>query len=422
MGRKKQIIIIGGGFAGLNAAKSLRKADADVTIIDRLNHHLFQPLLYQIAAAALSPANIASPLREVLRSQKNAYVVMKDVVSINKEGRKVTASDGTSYDYDYLIVAPGASHAYFGHDEWEKFAPGLKTIEDAITIREKILTAFENAEVCPDPELEKAFMRFVIVGGGPTGVELAGAIAEIATKSLSKDFRHINPAQSEILLIEGCSQVLPSYPKKLADSAHKDLEKLGVKVMTDTFVTDIKENGIYIGEKFIPTATIIWAAGNQASPLLKTLDAALDKQGRVIVGKDLTIPDYPDIFVIGDAAHVLNSKGEILPGIAPVAIQQGRYVAKIILKGSEPLKRKPFSYFDKGMMATIGSGKAVAAMGKIQISGFFAWLAWGLIHIFYLIGFQNRTFVLLHWFYLYLVGTRQVRLITRFENLKDKRQ
>ncbi len=420
MKKKKRILIIGGGFAGLNAAKALKKADVEVTVIDRMNHHLFQPLLYQIATAALSPGSIASPLREILRKQQNTYVIMKEVVSINKQQRSVTTLDGTVYDYDYLIVAPGASHAYFGHDEWEKFAPGLKTIEDAITIREKILTAFENAEVCNDPVLKAAYMRFVIIGAGPTGVEMAGAISEIASQSLLKNFRHIKPEESEILLIEGLGQVLPSYPVKLADYAYKSLESLGVDVMTNTMVTEIKSDGIYIGEKFIPTQTIIWAAGNQASPLLKTLDITLDKQGRAIVAKDLTIPGFSNIFVIGDAARTLDSKGVVLPGIAPVAIQQGRYVAKLI-KGNDddPALRRPFKYFDKGMMATIGRAKAVAAMGKIQITGILAWLAWGLIHIFYVIGFQNRTFVLLHWWYLYLIGSRPVRLITRLVKRED---
>lgn len=410
--KKKQVVIIGGGFGGLNAAKALKNADVELVLLDRMNHHLFQPLLYQVATAALSPGTIANPIREILRRQNNALVLMKDVVAIDKDNCKVITTDGSTFFYDALIVAAGAHQSYFGHNEWAAFAPGLKTISDALNLRNKILLAFEKAECCQNPEQEVAHMRFVIIGGGPTGVELAGAIAEIAKDSLYENFRRINPAKAEILLIEGMDHLLPSFPKTLSTAAELSLKQIGIQVMTNTRVTNITAEGIYIGTQFIPASTVIWAAGNQAAPVLKTLGVPLDREGRVIVGSDLAIADYPDLFVIGDAAHVEDENGQILPGIAPVALQQGKYVANIIARGILPTKRKPFKYKDKGMMATIGSAKAVAVIGRLKISGFVAWLMWGLIHIFYLISFQNRIFVMLYWFFLYLFGKRNVRLIT----------
>lgn len=410
MNKKKRVIIIGGGFGGLNAAKTLHHADWEVLLIDRMNHHLFQPLLYQVATAALSPSNIASPLREILRAQANTSVIMKEVVSIEKNSRFVFTSDKEKYFYDALIIATGSRHHYFGKNNWEAKAPGLKTLADAISIRENILRAFEYAECCESLSQQSAYLRFVIIGGGPTGVELAGAIAEIAKQSLFKNFRRIKPEQSEIVLIESCNQLLPAFPEHLATIAKSNLESLGVRVMINTKVTDVSSEGIYLEDKFIPAATVIWAAGNQASPLLKTLNTPLDSQGRAFVEPDLSIPDYPEVFVIGDAASL---QGFSLPGIAPVAIQQGKYVANLLQKNLDPTQRKPFVYHDKGMMATIGRGKAIAVIGKLEISGFLAWLSWGLIHIYYLIGFKNRLFVLLHWFYLYLVSSRNVRLITK---------
>lgn len=406
-----KVVIIGGGFGGLNVAQALKKADAEVLLIDRTNHHLFQPLLYQVATAALSSGTIATPIREILRNQKNTSVIMGEVVSIDKRKQEVVFANGETTHFDYLVVATGASHSYFGHDEWEKFAPGLKTLQDATRIREHILYAYEQAERCDSISEAKKFMQFVVIGGGPTGVEMAGAIAEISHQALFKNFRKIKPEQSKIYLIEGLSQVLPSYPPDLGAIAKKDLEKLGVKVLLNTKVTNITQNGVYIGEKFIETPNVIWAAGNTASPLLKTLATPLDRQNRLVVQPDLTVPGSPNIFVIGDAAACIENEGQTLPGIAPVAIQQGRYVAKIIKQRIAPEKRKPFKYFDKGSMATIGKSKAVAMVGKLKFSGFTAWVAWCFIHILYLISFRNRMIVLMQWMFWYFTGKRNVRLI-----------
>jgi NADH dehydrogenase len=409
----KRVIIIGGGFGGLNAALALCKADLQILLIDRTNHHLFQPLLYQVATAALSPGNIAAPLRHVLAKQKNASVLMADIAQIDKEKRQVIAVNGNSYSYDYLILAPGARHSYFGHAEWEELAPGLKTLNDAIRIRERVLLSYERAERCATIEEAEKFLHFVVIGAGPTGVEMAGAIAEIATKTLVRDFRHVDSTQTRIYLLDAADQLLPSYPKPLADKAKADLEKMGVEVHLKAFVDKITPNGVYFGEHFIESPNVIWAAGNAASPLLKTLEVPLDKAGRVIVNPDLTIADHPELFVIGDAALAYDKRQRPLPGIAPVAIQQSRYVAQLIAKGVAADKRKPFKYFDKGMMATVGKAKAVAAVGGLQMSGFTAWLAWCFIHIAYLISFSNRVQVMIQWFYLYICNQRRIRLITR---------
>ena len=408
-----QVLIIGGGFGGINAAKALKWAPVDILILDRTNHHVFQPLLYQVATAALSVGNIASPIREILRNQKNVTVLMENVEKIEVDKQQVIVSEGKIFSYDYLIVAPGARHSYFGHEEWEAYAPGLKTVADAVRIRERMLTAFEKAERCDDPEEAAKYMRFVVVGGGPTGVEMAGSLAEFAYRTLFKNFRRIDPKNAEIYLIEGTKQLLPYYPENLSEIAKKDLEKLGVTVELNTLVTDINSEGIYTGKRFIPTTEVIWAAGNQASPLLKTLGAPLDRQGRVIVSPDLTIPNHPNVFVIGDAAYCLNKQGEPLPGIAPVAIQAGRYVAKIIKDKIPPEKRAPFVYFDKGTIATIGRGKAVGMVRHFQFSGFIAWLVWCFIHIFYLVSFRYRLLVLTQWLFLYSLNRRQVRVITK---------
>lgn len=407
--KKKQVIIIGGGFGGINAAKSLKNANVDILLIDRTNHHLFQPLLYQVASAALSPGNIAMPIREILRKQKNISVIMGDVSAIHKEKMCVEMKNGERFSFDFLIVAVGARHSYFGNDHWEHFAPGLKSLSDALTVRENILLAFERAERSHSKEEIKKELRFVIIGGGPTGVEMAGSVAEIAHKTLFDNFRHIAPEHSEILVIEGSPRLLHAFPEELSKKAQKDLEGMGVKVTTGVHVTNITKDGVYIGEKFIPTSNVIWAAGNQASPLLKTLNVPTDRAGRVIVEPDLTIPDHPEIFIIGDAALALNEKKQSLPGIAPVAIQQGRYAAKVIKKG----KRTPFHYFDKGTMATIGKAKAVATIGKYRFSGFLAWLSWCFIHVFYLVSFPKRIFVMTQWFFWYLTGNRSVRIIKR---------
>jgi NADH dehydrogenase len=321
----------------------------------------------------------------------------------------VITGDGKEFFYDFLIVATGARHDYFGHDQWEENAPGLKTLGDALSLRENILTAFEKAEVSDCEEERATNLRFVVIGGGPTGVEMAGAIAEIATEGMKGNFRAIAPEKAEVILIEGLGQVLPSFPPKLSLAAKAGLEEMGVKVLVDSRVTNVTKEGVSVGEHFIPTHTVIWAAGNQASPLLRALDTNLDRQGRAIVEPDLSLPGFEEVFVIGDAACTKGKGGSILPGVAPVAIQQGCYVGKLIKTG----KRAPFKYQDKGTMATIGHAKAVAMVWGLQFSGFFAWIAWGLIHIMYIIGFHNRSFVMLHWFYLYIIGKRKVRLITR---------
>lgn len=409
MTNRKKVIIIGGGFGGINAAKALHKAPVDVLVLDKTNHHLFQPLLYQVASCALSPANIAAPIREILAKQLNTSVLMADVDSIHKEENYLLAYNGDRYDFDYLILAPGASHTYFGHDEWEEHAPSLKTIVDAITIREKLLLSFEMAE--RHPEKSQKFLRFVIIGGGPTGVEMAGAIAEMAYRSLFRNFRNINPELSEIYLVEGEKYVLPSYPHDLSIKAQKNLEQMGVKVLLNTFVTNITQDGVFLGEKFIECANILWAAGNKASSLLQSLNIPLDKCGRAIVTDDLSIPNYPNIFVIGDAAYLKDKQGEALPGVAPVAIQQGKYVAKLITEPSAT--RKPFRYRDKGSLATIGKAKAVGVMGRFHVSGYFAWAIWSLVHIFYLISFPSRIMVMLQWIFWYITNQRRVRLISK---------
>ncbi len=407
-----RVIVVGGGFAGLNAIKALKKADIDLLLIDKTNHHLFQPLLYQISASVLSPANIASPLRGVLASQRNASVLMADVSEINKEKNEVLTGNGEIYRYDYLILAPGARHSYFGHPEWEEFAPGLKTLNDALRIRERILLSYERAERCRDPSLIERFMTFVVVGGGPTGVELAGSLAEIARKSLIHNFRHISPEQTKVYLIEGESRVLSGFPPELSQKAKEDLEGLGVTILLNTYVTKVTADGVWCGDQYIDSPNVFWAAGNEASPLLKTLNVPLDRAGRVSVNADLSIAGYPNVFVIGDAAACKGDE-DLLPGIAPVAMQQGTYVGKLIQKDTPSAKRSPFKYVDRGMMATIGKTKAVAVVGKKQLSGFPAWLAWGFIHVVYLISFQNRLTVMLNWMYLYLRNKRGTRLITR---------
>jgi NADH dehydrogenase len=408
-----KLIIIGGGFAGLNAAKALKKADVDILLIDKTNHHVFQPLLYQVATAALSVGNIASPIREILKNQMNTTVIMAQVERIDKEHQKVITTQHEIFSYDYLIVAPGTRHSYFGHDHWEAYAPGLKTVVDAVRIREHILLAFEKAEKSEDPVEAMELLTFVVIGAGPTGVEMAGSIAEFAHRTLFNNFRRIKPEKSKIYLVEGANQVLPTYPIHLAEKAQKNLEDLGVNVVLNASVTNITPESVYIGNKLIATSNIIWAAGNQASPLLKSLHVPLDRAGRAIVNSDMSIPGYPNVFVIGDAAYVLDEKGQPLPGIAPVAIQQGRYVAKIIRKNTPANKRKPFAYFDKGTIATIGRGKAVGLIRKFAFSGFFAWLIWCFIHIFYLVSFRYRILVMIQWCFWYLTGRRLVRVINR---------
>jgi len=410
---KKKIVVIGCGFAGLNTAIPLAKDKYELTVIDKTNHHLFQPLLYQVATAALSPGEIGIPIREILKKHKNTYVIMANVISIHKDKKKILLENGDEIPYDYLVVSVGARHSYFGKDEWEEHAPGLKTLHDALRIRERLLMSFEKAERCEKASEAAKYLNFVVVGGGPTGVEMAGAISEIAYKTLKKEFLRINPRKAKIYLVESHSEVLAPFPKSLRERAMKDLKKMGVKVITGAKVTQITKEGVCLGKRCIEARNIIWAAGNQASPLLQSLETPLDRQGRVIVGPDLTIPDHPELFVIGDAASVLTKGDKTVPAIAPGAIQQGKYVSKIIKKAIPPEKRKPFKYFDKGMLATIGKFKAVGQSGPFKFKGFIAWLGWAFIHIFYLVGFRNRVAVMAEWLFYLFKGERNIRLINR---------
>jgi NADH dehydrogenase len=419
MAGRHRVVIIGGGFGGLSAALKLKRAPVEVTLIDRCNYHLFQPLLYQVATGALSPANIASPLRDILKHQKNARVLLAEATRIDAVNRRVILSDG-EVDYDTLVVSAGASHQYFGHAEWEQFAPGLKTIEDATDMRRRILLAFEAAERESDPQKLRAWMTFVIAGGGPTGVELAGALGEIANDSLRQDFRNIKPSEARIILVEGADYVLPTYPAQLSIAARKMLERLGVTVRTKTMVTDVRADSVTVREgdrtETIPTRTILWAAGVLASPLGRGLardfGAPLDKAGRVLVEPDLTVPNHPEIFVVGDLASFSHGVTKPLPGVAQTAIQQGRYVAKTIRRRLQGRKVDPFHYFDKGNLATIGRGAAVADLNWIRLSGIPAWLIWIFIHLAYIIEFQNRLLVLVQWAWLYITYNRSARLIT----------
>jgi NADH:ubiquinone reductase (H+-translocating) len=421
MATRHRIVVIGGGFGGLSLALSLKRADADVTLIDRHNYHVFQPLLYQVATGALSPANITAPLRQVLRKQKNTRVLLAEATHLDAANHRVILSDGV-LEYDTLVVATGSSHQYFGHDAWEQFAPGLKTIEDATDMRGRILLAFEAAEREKNLEKQRAWLTFVIVGAGPTGVELAGALGEIANDTLRHDFRDIDPSTARIILVEGADRVLPVYPPKLSAAAQKMVERLSVTVRTNAMVTDIQADFVTIREgdrtEAIPTRTILWAAGVLASPLGRILadgaGAKIDKAGRVIVEPDLTIAGHPEIFVIGDLASFSHqASGKPLPGIAQPAIQEGHYVAKLIksrLRGEK--SARPFHYFDKGNLSTIGRGAAVADLGWIQLSGWPAWLIWIFVHLLYIVQFQNRLLILLQWAWLYITFNRAARLIT----------
>jgi NADH:ubiquinone reductase (H+-translocating) len=409
---KPRVVILGGGFGGLEAAKKLACEEVRVTVVDRTNYHLFQPLLYQIATAALSPADIAAPLRHVLRKCSNMEVILAEVQSVNVQHRKVHVVDG-EIDYDYLIVATGARHSYFGHPEWEKLAPGLKSLEDAIEIRRRILLAFEYAEKITDEAARRAAMTFVIVGGGPTGVEMAGAIAEIARYTLARDFRHIDPSQARVVLIEGEPRVLAAFPEDLQISAMKQLVDLGVEVRTGVHATNLTEAGLNVGQEFIPCHVKIWAAGNNASYVGHSLGAPVDRVGRVIVNDDLTIPGHPEVQVIGDLANFSHQTGEPLPCVSPVAMQQGRHAARNILAMAGGKQPRRFRYWDKGSMATIGRNKAVADLNIIHLSGLPAWLAWLFVHIIFLVGFRNRVAVLLQWAWAYFTFNKGARLITR---------
>jgi NADH dehydrogenase len=410
--KKPHVVIIGCGFGGLEAAKKLGDQNVSVTIIDRTNYYLFQPLLYQVATAALSPADIAAPVRGVLSKYKNIEVILAEVQSVDVNARKVKMVDG-ELDYDYLIIATGARHSYFGHSEWEKLAPGLKSLEDAIEIRRRILMAFEYAEKISDEAARKAAMTFVIVGGGPTGVEMAGAIAEIARYTLARNFRHIDPSQARIILVEGESKVLASFPEDLRDKATKQLVDLGVEVRTGIHATNLSEQGLQVGNEFIPCRVKIWAAGNTASFVGHSLGVPTDRVGRVVVNDDLTIPDHPEVQVIGDLANFSHQTGEPLPGVSPVAMQQGRHAARNILTMIDGEKPRRFWYFDKGSLATIGRNKAVADLKLVHLTGLPAWLAWLFVHIIFLVGFRNRFAVLFQWAWAYFTFNKGARLITR---------
>ncbi len=416
---RHRVVIIGGGFGGVKVVKGLRRVNVDVKLIDKRNFHLFQPLLYQVAGGALSPANIAAPLRQIFSRQKNCQVYMGEVIGIDSNAKTVSLSDMT-IPYDTLILAAGSTHSYFGNDHWEPFAPGLKTVEDATEMRSRILFAFEQAEKDPDPELRRRLLTFVIVGGGPTGVELAGAIAEISRRSLKNDFRAIDPRDSHILLIEAADRVLTTFPPDLSEKAKKSLERLGVTVRCKTMVADITSDQVLLksgdNTEIIPTQTVLWGAGVIASPLAKILSQAtgteLDRAGRVIVNDDLTIPNHPEIFVIGDMANYTHGTERPLPGVAPVAMQEGTFVAKLIdsrLNGATPPK---FRYHDRGNLATIGRWSAVADFGWLKISGLFAWILWLVVHLMNIINFRNRVLVLIQWAANFITYDRSARLIT----------
>ncbi|MBX3192170.1 MAG: NAD(P)/FAD-dependent oxidoreductase [Labilithrix sp.] len=433
--KRRRVVIVGGGFGGLEAAKALAEVPVDVTLVDRANYHLFQPLLYQVAMAGLSPAEIASPIRAILAEQSNVRVVMGDVSRIDLEEKRVHL-EGDELPYDYVIVAVGAKTSYFGNDDWEAFAPGLKNVEDALEIRRRVLVAFERAERTPDARARRKLLTFVVIGGGPTGVELAGAIAELSRHVLGRDFRAIDPREAKVVLIEAGPRILPSFTEDLAHSAVEQLGELGVEVRTGSRVVTIDERGVELEDgaeadelpglgsgkerERIASETILWAAGVEASGLTRTLGAPLDRQGRVVVGSDCAIPDHPEAFAIGDVARfeVPSAKGKastVLPGVSPVAMQQARYVAQIIAwevesDGAPP--REPFWYLDKGTMATIGRSRAIADARGLKMRGFIAWLAWLFVHIWYLIGFRNRVVVLLNWAWSYLSYKRGARLIT----------
>ena len=405
-----RVVIIGAGFAGLNAAKALAGAPVRVTLLDRKNHHTFQPLLYQVALAVLSPAEIATPIRTVLRGARNIDVLLGEVKSFNLAQRTVIA-DGLEVGYDYLIVAAGATHAYFGHPEWAHIAPGLKTIEDSLEIRRRVLLAFEMAEREAIAKGEHVDLNFVVIGAGPTGVELAGAISDISKRYMAHDFRAIDPKRARIILLEGGPRVLPAYPPDLSASAEKQLRDLGVEVRTNALVTNVAPNLVTVGQEKIPATVVLWGAGVSASPLGKLLGVPTDKAGRVIVEPDLTIPGHPEIQVIGDLAASVEN-GKPVPGVAPAAIQMGKFAARQVRRAIKGQPREPFHYLDKGSLATIGRSKAVADLGKLHFSGYFAWLAWLFIHLLFLIGFRNRIMVMLEWAWAYITYSQGARLIT----------
>jgi len=414
--KRPRIVIIGGGFGGLSAAKALKGANADVIVIDRTNHHLFQPLLYQVATASLSPGDISAPIRHVLRHQQNTSVLLAEVTDIDVAGKIVHIDlPDREIPYDYLIVASGSHHAYFGHDEWEPIAPGLKTVEDATELRRKFLLAFERAEKSTNEAEREAYMTFVIVGGGPTGTELSGALPTIARKALRPEFRNIDTQKTRVILLEGGPRILPTFPEDLSENARLSLGHLGVEVRTNSIVTRIEPDAVYIGDEKISTRSVFWAAGNAASPLGKKLGAPVDRVGRVLVNPDLSIPGHQEVFVVGDLAFKMRENGRQVPGVCPAANQEGAAAAKNIRRLMGHLPTKPFHYFNKGDLAVIGRSHAIADFGRVRFSGRIAWLLWLFVHIMYLVGFRNRISVFIEWAYSFITYQRGVRLITASE-------
>ena len=408
---RPRVVVVGAGFGGLNAAQKLARLPVQITVVDRKNHHTFQPLLYQVATAGLSPGEIAAPIRWILRAHSNIEVLLEEVREFNLNSRSVITNEAV-LPYDYLVIAAGASHAYFGHPEWEPLAPGLKTIEDALEIRRRVLLAFELAERQALTGASDFPLNFVVVGAGPTGVELAGTLAEISRHALANEFRAINPARTRILLIEGGPRVLAAYSEDLSRKAEEQLKHLGVEVSTSHMVTRVEPGAVWVGDNRIPASVILWAAGVAASPLGQKLGVPLDRAGRVIVQPDLSIPGHPEVFVVGDLASLQDEHGKMLPGVAPVAIQQGKWVARTIARDLEHQPRRNFHYHDKGSLATIGRAAGVAQFPGFSLSGYFAWLAWLFVHIFFLIGFRNRLIVMIQWAWSYLTYERGARLIT----------
>ncbi len=419
---RPRVVIIGGGFGGISAAHALRRANVDITLIDRTNHFIFQPLLYQVATAALAPSDITAPIRWILRSQRNTEVLMAEAREIDTERRVVLVDDDLrELAYDYLIVAPGARHSYFGHDEWEPYAPGLKAIEDASEIRRRFLLAYENAEKTDDTRERDELLTFVIVGGGPTGVELAGAIPFIAKKALASEFRRVDTRRTRVVLVEAGPRILPSFPEDLAEHAVRDLADLGVEVRVNSFVTRVEPDGVSIGAEKIRARTAFWAAGNKASPLGKFLGAPLDNAGRVKVSDDLSVPGHPEIFAIGDLA-TFPQDGRMVPWVAPAANQEGAFAAKSVIRDLRRQPRKKFHYFNKGDLATIGRSRAIADFGRVKFTGRPAWFLWLFVHIMYLVGFRNRIVVFIEWAYAYFTYQAGVRLITDVERYKPPAQ
>jgi NADH dehydrogenase len=415
---RPRVVIIGGGFGGISAAKKLKRANVDITLIDRTNHFIFQPLLYQVATAALAPSDITAPIRWILRSQRNTEVLMAEAREIDIDRHVVRVDDELrELPYDYLIVAPGSRHHYFGHDEWEPYAPGLKAIEDASEIRRRFLLAYEVAEKLDDPRAREEYLTFVVVGGGPTGVELSGAIPFIARRALVAEFRKVDTRKTRVILVEAGPRILPSFPEDLAAHATRDLADLGVEVRVNSFVTSVEPDGVRIGDEKIRTRTAFWAAGNKASPLGRLLGAPLDNAGRVKVKDDLSVPGHPEIFAIGDLA-TFEQDGRLVPWVCPAANQQGAFAAKSIIRDLRRQPRKRFRYFNKGDLATIGRHRAIADFGRVRFAGRLAWLLWLFVHIMYLVGFRNRIVVFIEWAYAYFTYQAGVRLITDVERYK----